>query len=164
MSDVVNPYPCPVCCGTPRLLVAIRHPVMRRFAAWLLARECGCWASDDVAAGEMLPSAIDRFRPDLLVVDAGDFPACCQAAIDAFPRDRVVVIGPEPDPSYGASALAQGAAACVTRDTVGDELVPAMREARGCRHDRCLPPTRLGGRVHRSEEHTSELQSLMRIP
>ena len=35
---------------------------MRRFAAELLARECGCWASDDVAAGEMLPSAIDRFR------------------------------------------------------------------------------------------------------
>ena len=147
MIDAVRPEPCPVCDGTPRVLVAIRHPVMRRFAAELLARECGCWASDDVAAGEMLPSAIDRFRPDLLVVDAGDFPACCQAAIDAFPRDRVVVIGPEPDPSYGASALAQGAAACVTRDTVGDELVPAMRAALGCRHDHCLPSTRLGGRV-----------------
>ena len=40
----------------------------------------------------MLPAAIIRFRPDFLVVDAGDFPACCQAAIDAFPRDRVVVI------------------------------------------------------------------------
>src|SRR3546814_12161442 len=83
---------------------------MRRFAAELLARECGCWASDDVAAGEMLASALDRFRPDLLVVDAGDFPACCQAAMDAFPRDRVVVIGPEPAPRYGAPALAQGAA------------------------------------------------------
>src|SRR3546814_15998022 len=88
----------------------------------------------------MLPSAIDRFRPDLLVVDAGDFPACCQAAIDAFPRDRVVVIGPEPDPRYGASALAQGAAACVTRDTVGDELVPAILAALGC------PPDRTDGR------------------
>src|SRR3546814_17557545 len=130
MSDVVNPYPCPVCCGTPRLLVAIRHPVMRRFAAELLARECGCWASDDVAAGEMLPSAIDRFRPDLLVVDAGDFPACCQAAIDAFPRDRVVVIGPEPDPSYGASALAPAAAACVTRDPGGAAPVPRPAERR----------------------------------
>src|SRR3546814_1606923 len=70
MMDAVSPEPCPVCDGTPRVLVAIRHPVMRRFAAELLARECGCWASDDVAAGEMLASAIDRFRPDLLVVDA----------------------------------------------------------------------------------------------
>src|SRR3546814_19570034 len=80
MIDVVNPEPCPVCDGTPRVLVAIRHPVMRRFAAELLARECGCWASDDVAAGEMLPSALDRFRPDRLVLDAGDLPACCQAS------------------------------------------------------------------------------------
>src|SRR3546814_20480514 len=95
----------------------------------------------------MLASAIDRFRPDLLVVDAGDFPACFQAAMDAFPRDRVVVIGPEPDPSYGAAALAQGAAACVTRDTLRDELVPAMRGALGCRHDHCLPSTRPGDRV-----------------
>src|SRR3546814_15547350 len=141
MIDAVSPEPCPVCDGTPRVLVAIRHPVMRRFAAELLARECGCWASDDVAAGEMLPSAIDRFRPDLLVVDAGDFPACCQAAIDAFPRDRVVVIGPEPDPSYGASALAQGAAACVPRDPVRDAPVPATRAALARRPDTCPPPT-----------------------
>ena len=143
----VSVEPCPVCDGTPRVLVAVRHPVMRRYAAELLARECGCWASSDVDAGEMLPDAIDRFRPDLLVVDSGDFPACCQAAIDAFPRDRVVVIGPEPDPSYGAAALANGAAACVTRDNVGEELVPTMRAILGCRHDHCPPHPRQRGRV-----------------
>lgn len=135
MMNVVSPEFCPVCDGTPRVLVAIQHPVMRRLAAELLAWECDCWASDEVAAGEMLPSAIGRFRPDLLVVDAGDFPACCREAIDAFPRNRVVVIGPEPDPGYGAAALAEGAAACITRDTVGDELVPAIRAALGCRDD-----------------------------
>ena len=102
--------PCPVCDGNPKVLVAVRHPVMRRYAAELLARECGCWASSDASVGEMLPGAIERFGPDLLIVDAGDFPACCQAAIAAFPRDRVVVIGPEPDPSYGAAAMARGAA------------------------------------------------------
>src|SRR3546814_16116953 len=113
---------------------------MRRFAAELLARECGCWASDDVAAGEMLASAIDRFRPDLLVVDAGDFPACCQAAMDAFPRDRVVVIRPEPDPSYGAAALPQGPAACVPPDTLGAESVHATRGAPLCRPHPLFPP------------------------
>lgn len=131
--------PCPVCDGTPRILVAVRHPLMRRYAADLLRRECGCWASSDVAAREMLPAAIERFRPDLLVVDAGDFPACCRAAIDAFPRNRVVVIGPEPDPGYGVAALAGGAAACIAREDIGEELVPAMRSALGCRHAHCPP-------------------------
>ena len=147
MIGGVSPEPCAACDGTPRVLVAVRHPVMRHYAAELLTRECGCWASSDVDAGEMLPDAIDRFRPELLVVDAGDFPACCQAAIDAFPLDRVVVIGPEPDPSYGAAALANGAAACVTRDNVGEELVPTMRTILGCRHDHCPPHARDGGRV-----------------
>jgi len=145
-SDV-PPDDCPVCDRTPRVLVAVQHPVMRRYAAELLARECGCWASTDVAAGEMLPAAIDTFQPDLLVVDAGDFPACCQAAIDAFPRDHVVVIGPEPDPSYGAAALANGAAACVTRDRVGEELVPTMRSILGCRHRHCPPAARARGGI-----------------
>jgi DNA-binding NarL/FixJ family response regulator len=138
---------CPVCDGTPRVLVAVRHPVMRRYAAEMLARECGCWAASDVVAGEMLPDAIERFHPDLLVVDSGDFPACCQAAIDAFPRDRVVVIGPEPDPAYGVAAIANGAAACITRDDVGEELVPTMRAILGCRHEHCPPGTPEAGRV-----------------
>jgi len=144
----VNVERCAVRDGTPRVLVAVRHPVMRRYAAELLARESGCWASSAVAAGEMLPDVIDRFRPDVLVVDAGDFPACCQAAIDAFPRDRVVVVGPEPDPSYGALALANGAAACVTRDDVGEELVPTLHVILGCRHEHLgagPPPTRCAG-------------------
>ena len=138
---------CPVCDDTPRILFAVRHPVMRRYASELLADARGSWASSDVASGEMLGSAIDRFRPDLIVVDAGDFPACCQAAIDAYPRNRVVVIGPEPDPSYGAAALANGAGGCVTRDNVGDELVPTIRAVLGCPDEQGPAPTRQRGRT-----------------
>lgn len=145
---------CPVCHGTPRILVAIRHPVMRRYAAKLLARECGCWAANDVGAGEMLGEAIDRFRPDLLVVDAGDFPSCCQDALDAFPRERVVVIGPEPDPGYVAAAAANGAGACVSREDIGDQLVPVMRAILGCRHEHCPPHSREGGRVVAAHEQS----------
>ena len=144
---IVSLEPCPVCDGTPRVLVAVRHPVMRQYATELLARECGCWVSSGVGDGEMLPDAIGRFHPDLLVVDSGDFPACCRAAIDAFPRERVVVVGPEPDPAYGAAAIANGAAACVTRDDVGEELVPAMRAILGCRHEHGQPVAREAGRV-----------------
>lgn len=115
---------------------------MRRYAAELLARECGCWASSGLDAGELLPAAIERFRPDLLVVDAGDFPSCCRAAIDAFPRDRVVVVGPEPDPAYGEVAAAHGAAACLAREDVADHLVATMRAVLGCAHDHCPPSAR----------------------
>ena len=118
--------------GAPRVLVAVRHAMMRRYAAELLGRAGGCWVSAEIAEGEMLPPAIERFQPDVLVVDAGDFPACCQAALAAFPRDRVVVIGPEPDPSYGAAAIADGAAACVPRDDIADALAPALRAILGC--------------------------------
>ena len=127
--------------------MAVRHPVMRRYTAELLARECGCWAASDVTAGEMLPDALDRFEPDLLVVDAGDFPACCQAALDAFPRDHVIVIGPEPDPGYGAAALTDGAAACIAREDVGEQLVSTMRAVLGCRHVHCPPSDDRPGRV-----------------
>lgn len=143
----VTDEPCPVCDRRPRVLVAVRHAVMRRYAAELLARECGCWASGDVVAGEMLGDAIDRFRPDLLVVDSGDFPSCCQAALDAFPRDRVVVIGPEPDPGYRTNAVANGAGACIAREDVGELLVPTMRSILGCRHDHCPPSARGRGVV-----------------
>ena len=44
---------CPVCDRTPRVLVAVRHPVLRRSAAQLLAREGSCWASSDVVTGEI---------------------------------------------------------------------------------------------------------------
>lgn len=126
--------------GPPRILVAVRHPAMRRYAAELLARDCSCWATHEAGGGEMLPAAVRRVRPDVLVVDAGDFPACCRAAIDAFPADRVVVIGPEPDPGYQAAAAADGAAACVAREDVGDELVGAVRAMVGCAHDADRPP------------------------
>lgn len=120
---------------------------MRHYAAELLARECGCWAASDLVAGEMLGEAIRRFVPDLLVVDVGDFPGCCRAALDAFPRDHVIVIGPDRDPGYRAAAVADGAAACIVRDDVGELLVPTMRRILGCRHEHCPPAERGRGRV-----------------
>lgn len=124
--------------GTPRVLVAVRHPVMRQYAAELLSRGCGCRAFSNVAAGKMLPAAIVALRPDALVVDACDFPACCPTSINAFPRDRVVVIGPEPDPSYSVAALSKGAAACVNRDNVGEELVSTIQSILSRHHDHGL--------------------------
>lgn len=135
----VTPGICAVCDRAPWVLVAVRHPVMRRYIAELLACEARQWRASELGPGEMLPAAIERFRPDLLVVDSSDFPACCLAAIEAFPSDRVVVVGPEPDPAYRDAAVAHGAAACITRDDVGDQLVSTMRSLLGCTHGATAP-------------------------
>jgi len=133
--------PCPACDRLPTVLVAIRHPVMRRWTGELLAAEHGCWAVVQPRAGEMLVDAIERAHPDLVIVDSVDFPACCQAALRALPSERVIVIGPEPDRAYRSHALALGAGGWVCRDHVGEELSGAMREALGCRHHPCGPGT-----------------------
>lgn len=134
--------PCPVCDGEPRVLVVMQHPAMLRFTRELLERECGCWVATEVRTGPALSRALDRLTPDLLVIDAGDFPACCFAALAHIPRDRVIVIGPEPDPAYRDVALLNGAGGWLARDDVADELGGEMRRVLGCRHDPC-PPKRL---------------------
>jgi DNA-binding NarL/FixJ family response regulator len=131
---------CPACDGAPTVLVAIRHPVMRRLTADLLAREYGCWVTADLGPGQSLAGGLARTRPDLVVVDAADFPACCPSSLEGFPRSRVVVIGPEPDPGYRSQAMGAGAGAWISRERVGDELGAAMRAILGCVHDPCPPP------------------------
>ena len=139
---------CPVCDGTPNVLVAVRHPAMRHFTLELIQREHQCWITSEPQADEMLVDAIARVDPDVLVVDDGDFPSCCRAAIDAFPRNRVVVVGIEPDHSYEEAAFRAGAGAWVARDRVAEDLGPVMRGVLGCRHAPC-PPNHDGSAARR---------------
>lgn len=131
--------PCPVCDGEPRVLVVMRHPAMLRFTRELLERECGCWVATEVRSGPSLALALGELTPDLLVIDAADFPACCLAALEHIPRDRIIVIGPEPDSAYRDAAIANGAGGWLARDEVADELGSEMRRVLGCRHDPCPP-------------------------
>ena len=128
---------CPVCDSSPRVLVAIRHPAMRAFTLELIRREHHCWRATALEDGELLVDALPRLNPDVLVVDDGDFPSCCQAAIAAFPPSRVVVLGTEPDHAYRADAFRKGAGAWVAREDVGEQLGPVMRQVLGCRHGPC---------------------------
>lgn len=112
--------------GPPRVLVGIRHRAMRELTRKLLERELG-WTIDKMGDTEMLVDAIERSGPDAIVIDAGDFPACCQAALDRFPCDRVIVVGPEPDDRHRTIVLAEGAASWVTRERIAEELVAQLR-------------------------------------
>lgn len=129
--------PCPVCDGEPRVVVVMQHPAMLRFTRDMLERECGCWVATEVRTGPALAAALERLTPDLLVIDAIDFPACCLSALAHISRDRVIVIGPEPDPAYQEVALRGGAAGWLPRDDVADRLGSEMRRVLGCRHDPC---------------------------
>ncbi len=120
-----NPQPAEGC-RPPLVLVGIRHQAMRRLTSELLERERS-WTVAEVGADEMLVDAIARNRPEAIVIDAGDFPACCHAALARYPRNRVIVVGPEPDERYRTIVLAEGAASWVARERIGEELVTQLR-------------------------------------
>lgn len=120
--------------STCSVLLAIRHPVMRRYTRELLERQCRCWRVTEVADQEMLADVLDRCRPDVLLVDTGDFPACCRTALHAWPTDRTVVIGPEPEFAYRAAALRLGAGAWLPRDRLVDDLDATLHRLVGLEH------------------------------
>lgn len=134
--------PCPVCDGEPRVLVAMQHPSMLRFTRELLERECGCWVATEAHTGSALADTVGRVTPDLLVLDAAAFPACCSAAITQVPPERIIVIGPERDAGYRRAAMRFGAGAWLAREDVADRLAGEMRRVLGCRHDPCPPDDR----------------------
>lgn len=136
---------CPVCDGEPRVLVVMEHPAMLRFTRELLERECGCRVATEVCTEPALSRALGGLTPDLLVIDAADFPTCCFVALAYIPRDRVVVIGPEPDPAYRDAALLNGAGGWLARDDVAEQLGAEMRRVLGCRHDPCRPAVQVRG-------------------
>jgi len=88
-----------------------------------------------------LAEAISVAAPDLVILDVGDFARCCCDSLQAFPRQEVSVIGPEPDLAYERAARQGGAGAWLTRDRVGDDLIAAMRHVLGCAPEPTPSPT-----------------------
>ena len=109
------------------VLVAIRHPAMRRYTCAILDAEGGCSNVVELERGTTPADALARWSPDLVVIDTGEFPECGSRALPGFPADRVIVVGPEPEGDYRAAALAHGAGAWISRDRLGDDLPPEVR-------------------------------------
>ena len=131
---------CPACAGAPTVLVAVAYRTLRELTVELLEREHGCWQVTALSELAELSRAVAARPPDLVVVDAADFPRCCRELLDGFPARRVVVIGPEPDVAYERAARRAGAGAWLARDRVAEDLSAGMRAALGCTHARY--PTR----------------------
>jgi len=113
--------------GPERVLIAIRHAPMRRLTGRVLAQGCPPWTIEELQDEELLVDAMRRVAPDVLVVDTGDFPACCHSALTTFPPDRVIVIGPEPEAAYRLAALSEGAGAWVARDRIAEDAAAVLR-------------------------------------
>lgn len=111
---------------TRTVLVAIRHRVVQDLVCETLQQDGSC-STVTPEDGEMLAEALERYAPDLLVVDTGDFPSCCREALRSFPRHRVVVVGPEPEQDYFRSAIGLGAGAWISRDELADDLQSVVR-------------------------------------
>lgn len=116
------------------MLVAVAHPTVRQLTVELLEREHSCWRIEPLDSPSDLARTLTSTRPDLVVVDAADFPRCCRDALDGFPRERVVVVGPEPDAAYERAARRAGAGAWLARDRLAEDLSAATRTALGCSH------------------------------
>ena len=147
--------PCPGCDASPLVLVAIQHAGMRRFTLELLRREHRCRVAEP-EPHELLAVSLARLEPDLLVVDDRDFPECCVAALLAFPPERAIVIGPEPDRGYEALALRNGAGSWIPRERVGEDLAPAIKKLLGCRH--------VAGHERCGQPNGSSTRSIERLP
>jgi hypothetical protein len=135
---------CGACALTPTVLVAIEHRALRELTVELLERDNGCWDVRSLAERALLNRALDTSAPDLVVLDAVDFPSCCRDALADYPRRRVIVIGPEPDVAYERAARSAGAGAWLSRDRIAEDLGSGMRAALGCVPAPC--PTQEGPR------------------
>jgi DNA-binding NarL/FixJ family response regulator len=134
-------YRCPVCDGTPCVGVAVEYRGVRKLIGELLDRDGGCWQICPLHAAAEMPAQVGAgTRPALVIVDAADLPRCCRDTLGPYPRGRVVVIGPEPDPAYANAALRAGAGAWLCRERIGEELGAAMRTLLGCTHRPGLVP------------------------
>ncbi len=106
----------------PRVLLAMAHPTMRALTSELLRRG-GCRVRAVTGQDEALVGVLDQELPDLVVLDAAQFPGCCPDAIRRFPAARMIVIGPELGDAYRVTALAAGAGGWVARERIDDDLM-----------------------------------------
>lgn len=114
--------------GRTHVVLVVAHRAMRGLIVELLNRDHGCWAVSAVdSVSELDHTALSH--PDLVIVDTADFAAVRRQLPPTFALERVVVIGPEPDPAYRHAALHCGAGAWLSRERVAEELCDALRSA-----------------------------------
>lgn len=133
-----SPPDCPVCTGAPAVVVAVGHDALRRLILELLDQDRVAWQLHAVANSRDLAAAVSAAGPDLVVLTDESLDWCRELP-SAFASQRVVIIGPAPDPAYERTARQAGAGAWLSTDQIGDDLGLSMRRLLGCTHDHAQP-------------------------
>lgn len=149
---------CAVPAGRPHVVVAVAHRAMRSLIVDLLDRDRdrdrGRWVVSAVDSVSELGDAASS-HPDLVIVDTADFAGCCCHLPPSFALDRIVVIGPEPDPAYRQAALNRGAGGWLSRECVAEELCDALCSALVCSQRGVPRCNDLQNRPHPAQERPS---------
>lgn len=117
--------------GPIRILVADDHPVVRDGLTGMLAGPSDLDVVGEAADGNEAILAVERLRPDVVLMDLQmpntDGVAATEAITDAHPDVRVLVLTTYDDAPGIRAALAAGAAGYLLKDAPGDELFAAVR-------------------------------------
>jgi two-component system, NarL family, response regulator NreC len=134
------------------VLVADDHELVRRGVRALLESESGFTVAGEVADGREIVPAVERLKPDVLVLDLM-MPGL--SGLDVLrtltPRGlatRVVVLSMYAGEAYAAQAFENGASAYVVKDAGGAELLAALRAAASGRRFLSAPLSESGIRAY----------------
>jgi two-component system, NarL family, response regulator NreC len=128
------PRSSPVGEDTVTIVLADDHHVVRSGLGLLLEAQDGFAVVAEAADTDAVLRAVVDHRPKVLVLDLNMPGDVTSMATIATVRERshgtaVVVLTMQEDPAFVRAAMKAGAAAYVVKDSVGDELVEAVRRA-----------------------------------
>jgi DNA-binding NarL/FixJ family response regulator len=114
------------------VVIADDHEIVRRGLRSLLESEGACRVVADVADGLAATQAVDKLRPDLLILDL-NMPRLHGLEVlkhvrTSSPHTRVIVLSMHNDEPYVIEALRAGASAYLLKGSESQEIAQALKE------------------------------------
>jgi DNA-binding NarL/FixJ family response regulator len=140
-----------------RVLIVDDHPIVREGVAAVLEAEEDMSVSGAVGSAEELYGAIERDRPDVVLLDLALPGAGGLEAIGRLRNSRssppVVIFSAHDEPDAMVSAVRAGARGYVVKGSPGEEIVAAIREVgAGGSYFRGAPASAIAEEVRRPRE------------
>lgn len=114
-----------------RVVIAEDHHVVRTAVATLLSKEPDIEVVGEASDGAVLPSVVEKYKPDLLLLDA-QMPdhkpvESTKTLRQHYPDMRILVLSAHNLPEYVVGLLKAGAAGYVLKDDPSEMLLRAIR-------------------------------------